>query len=198
MPGITEIAGKIAGLISLAAFVPYIIATLRRKTRPNRATWFIWMMLGIALGASYYFSGAGDTIWVPISYAIGPLIVFLLSIKYGEGGWNRFDLACLAGAVIGLILWAIFKNPIIALIINLLVDFAGALPTTVKAYKDPKSEDPIAWVLFLAGNTVNLFAIDQYKFAIMVYPIYMFLGSGVITALILWPKKRKKKPAITS
>src|SRR5688572_11025851 len=95
---ITAMAGKVAGVVSFVAFVPYILAILRGETKPNRATWWIWTVVGFMLGASYYSSGANNTIWVPVSYIVGPLVTALLSIKYGEGGWNRFDKGCLLGA----------------------------------------------------------------------------------------------------
>ena len=36
MPPFTVLAGWVAGVLSLVAFVPYIVAILRGETRPNR------------------------------------------------------------------------------------------------------------------------------------------------------------------
>ncbi len=90
MPPFTVVAGWVAGVLSLVAFVPYIVAILRGETRPNRATWWI--------------------------------------------------------------------------------------------------EDRLAWALFIAGNTFNLVAVDRWEFAIAIYPIYFFLASGTIAALVLRPR----------
>lgn len=185
MPEITAIAGKVAGIVSLVAFLPYIVAIMRGKTTPNRATWWIWTIVGFMLGASYYSSGANHTIWVPMSYIIGPLVTAILSIKYGEGGWTRFDRACLFGAAVSAVFWWLFSSPLVALLINLFIDFLGALPTIKKAYYKPETENKLAWTLFIIGNTTNLFAIETWSFAIAVYPIYMFFGSGTIAALVL-------------
>ena len=188
MPPFTVLAGWITGALSLAAFVPYIVAILRGETRPNRATWWIWTTTGLVLGASYYFSGADTTIWVPVSYVIGPLVTAVLAIRYGEGGWTPLDRGCLLGAGTGLLLWWIFDSPIVALITTLGVDFSGALPTIRKAYLAPHTEDRLAWALFIAGNTFNLLAVDRWEFAIAIYPVYMFLASGTISALVLRPR----------
>src|SRR3990167_5114886 len=147
MSDITAVAGKVAGIVSLVAFVPYIIAILRGETKPNRATWWIWTVVGFMLGASYFSSGANHTIWVPVSYIIGPIIIATLSIKYGVGGWTRFDRYCLLGAVVSMVFWWMFNSPFIVLLINLFIDFMGALPTIRKAYYEPESEDRTAWVL---------------------------------------------------
>jgi hypothetical protein len=194
MPDITAIAGKVAGIVSLAAFIPYIIAILRGKgkIRPNRATWWIWTAVGFMLGASYYSSGANHTIWVPVSYIIGPFITAIISIKYGEGGWTPFDRICLLGAGISAILWWIFSSPVVALYVNIFIDLMGALPTIRKAYHEPESEDRIAWALFITGNIINLFAIETRTFTISAYPIYMFLCCGTITFLVFFRRYRKE------
>ncbi len=188
MGEISALAGRTAGLLSLAAFVPYVLAILRGETRPNRATWWIWTVVGFLLGSSYYASGAQHTIWVPVSYVVGPLVTALLSLRYGEGGWTRFDRYCVAGAGLSLVLWWIFQTPMIALLINLSIDFLGALPTIRKSYLEPAGEDRVAWALFWAGNIANLFAVERWTFAIAVYPVYMFLASGAIALLVLRPR----------
>ncbi|MBU0531580.1 hypothetical protein KJ910_03780 [Patescibacteria group bacterium] len=192
MPEFTAFVGKLAGIISLIAFVPYIVAILRRQTKPNRATWWIWTAVGLMLGSSYYFSGASHTIWVPVSYTVGPFITALLSIKYGEGGWTRFDRWCLIGAGVSLLLWVVFREPLVALTINLIIDLLGALPTIRKAYRKPEEEDRLAWLLFFLGNTCNMFAVEQWNYAIAAYPIYMFLVCGTIALLVLRPRSKKR------
>ena len=57
-----SLLGKIAVALSFLAFVPYVLATLRGKTRPNRATWIIWSAVGVTLLASYAVAGARETL----------------------------------------------------------------------------------------------------------------------------------------
>lgn len=193
MPDITALAGKVAGILTLASFIPYIVSILRKKTRPNRATWFIWTVVGFMCGASYYSAGASHTFWVPVSYMIGPFVTFALSLKYGEGGWTRFDRGCLAIAGASLGLWWMFGSPLIALVINLIIDFMGALPTIRKSYYEPEKEDKTAWAMGFRGNTANLFAVERWSFAIAVYPVYMFIGCGIITALVFFRPRGQKR-----
>jgi len=189
---LAAMAGKVAGVLSLAAFVPFVIAILRKKARPSRASWFIWAVVGLMLGASYFSSGARNTMWVPISYIIGPITIAILSIPYGEGGWTRFDRFCLGTSALSLVLWIIFKDPLIALCINIFIDVLGALPTIRKVYKDPASEDKLTWLLFGSGNLANLFAVESLKFSIVSYPIYMIVCSWAIMILVIWPRKTNR------
>src|SRR5688572_28706718 len=118
-----ELIGKIAGILALISLVPYIVDIFRGNTKPERTTWAIWSVVSTILFFSYYASGARETIWVGLMWMLGTVIVFLLSIKYGVGGTSKLDIACLIGALFGLLLWFITKDPTKALYINLAMDF---------------------------------------------------------------------------
>ena len=182
------VAGWLAGLLSLAAFVPYILSTLRGHTKPNRATWSIWMVNSFVIAASYYSSGATNTIWVAVGYSIGSLVTAILSYRFGTGGWTWLDRNCLTMAAIALFCWWWFDSALIALLMSLSVDFAGALPTIRKAYQEPETEDRVSWSLFLSGNCVNLIAIQRWMFSIVIYQPYMVLARGLIALLGLRPR----------
>jgi len=181
-------AGIAAGVVGLAGFVPYIYSTIKGKTRPNRATWWIWAVLALIIATSYHSVGAGDTIWVTISFFIGPLAIALLSIKHGEGGWNRFDGACLVGAGIGIALWVVFNAPLAALLLTIAIDGLGLLPTIRKSIIRPESEDRLSWTLFFSASVLNLVALDSWAFELAVYPVYIFLLEGTMMYLLWRPR----------
>jgi hypothetical protein len=192
MFGFTGIFGIIAGILSFSAYLFYIVAIIKGKTKPSRATWFIWAFVGIITAFSYKASGAVDTLWVAVSEAIAPAIIATLAIKYGVGGTEKIDKIAFAGSLFSLILWWIFGSPIIALITNLAIDLFAAIPTIRKSWKKPQEEDRVAWSITEAGNFFNLFAIDQWLFGVVIYPIYTFIIDGIITLLLFIPKKIKK------
>lgn len=183
-----SIIGVVAGFLSLLGFLPYLVSIYQGKTRPNRATWWIWAIVGIILCSSYYSSGAVHTIWVPVCSAFGHLIIAVLALKYGEGGWNRFDRGCLLGAAMSLLLWWRLNSPIIALLINIGIDFLGALPTIKKSYYEPHKEDSLTWLIFLSAHTLNLFALKDWSFALSAYPLYLFCSTATIVTFLVRPK----------
>ena len=177
--------GQLAGAISLLGFVPYIFEILQRKTRPNRATWWIWSIVGAMLCGSYYATGARHTIWVSLSYVVGPLITALLSLRYGEGGWNRFDRGCLFVSLFSLVLWWQARSPLAALAANIGIDMLGALPTVRKAYREPWSESLRSWTIFLIADTLNLMALGIWSVATASYPVYLF-GLAALLVTFMW------------
>lgn len=180
-----EIIGKLAGLLSFAAFILYYISIVQGRSRPNRVTWIILTVVGILILASYYASGARNTLWIPVAYTIGPLIVALLALKYGEGGASRLDSFCLIGCVVSIILWIVTDSPLVTLLINIGIDFLGMVPTLVKSFVDPWSEDLLAWSVTVFSNFLNIVAIERWEFSIVVYPIYMVLVNGFVVLFLL-------------
>ena len=170
-----ELIGIIAGGISLVAYAPYIYSIFQRRTKPSRSSWWIWSLVGLIILVSYYGVGARNTIWIPLGLFICPLLIALLSIKYGSGkGFNTLDKACFSLAVIGVALWFILDSPAIALGINVFIDFIGFLPTFQKTYAHPRKENRFAWTLFFMGSILNLVALEGYHLQLLLYPAYMF------------------------
>ncbi|HEY0010577.1 MAG TPA: hypothetical protein VGB97_01525 [Candidatus Paceibacterota bacterium] len=192
------ILGIIAGVIALAAYVVYVISILRGESKPNRATWWIWTLMGLILALSYFFSGASNTIWVPVVEFVGPLSIALLTLKYGEGGLgSKTDMICLFGAGVSILLWAVFRDPVVALVTNLCVDAFALFPTIKKSYLRPEGENFWAWMGTLSADTLNLFAAERFSFAILVYPVYMLLSDIIVVGLLGWKKKGSLGPLFT-
>jgi hypothetical protein len=189
MDDIASIAGKLAGIISLAAYIPYILSILRKETKPNRASWIIWAIVSTIIALSYREAGASYAFLAPVGYVIGSTLVFILSIRYGVGGWTSFDRKCLIGAAVSLVLWKFFDSPMSALLINLLINLLGTLPTARKAWYQPETESKVAWSLFSLGSLVNLFAVENWTFSMAVYPVSMIFLIGIVTVPVLWTKR---------
>lgn len=176
----------LSGIVALFGFFPYIKAIIKKETSPHLLTWIIWTLIGLLLAASYFAAGAslGDLI-IPFAYVIGEILVMTLALKYGKRGYDPGDILCFFGALLSIILWILTKNALLALFLNILVDFLGAVPTIRQVYSDPKSENLTGWIFFLVGNGLNLLALGKYTLVVLSYPLYLFLISLLVTALIL-------------
>ncbi len=180
-----SIAGMAAGVLYVVAFVPYVLAILQGKAKPSRITWLIASMLnGIAVFSSVSL-GAQNTLWMMSASMIGSFSVFLLSLRYGQGGGSRLDkfLILAAGAVA--IVWASSGLPLIAqLSISVLVLFA-AIPTIRIAYKTPELESRLTWFFFTLSCIVNFLSIERWTLGIITNPIVSFTVDVTVLALLL-------------
>lgn len=186
--------GVLAGLVCVAAFPIYIRAILRGETKPNRASFFIWTLTGLLLLESYHAAGADETLWVAWVYFIGPLIIWLLSLKHGVGGWSPLDRVCLTLALLSAVLRLSVASPEAALGFNIFIDVLAAIPTLKKSWLKPEEEDLPAWGFAASGSFLNLFALTSFAPAIVAYPLYAVLINGSIVAVLAWRGRKATIP----
>jgi hypothetical protein len=116
----------------------------------------------------------------------GPLLVFLGSFVNRKSVWKltRLDAICGILSVLGIVLWQITGSGNSAITFSILADGLAAVPTIVKSYKDPGSEN---WHPFLAGAVsaaITLLAIDTWDFAHYGFPVYIFVVCILFVVLI--------------
>lgn len=191
-PGAMFIAlGILSGVLSSFAYIPYIRDTLARRTQPQRASWLIWSTLGSIAFFSQIYEGAGSSLWFAGVQVGGTIIVFLLSIHRGTGGFlKRSDCLVLACAAIGLILWYFTENAGYALAITTSISLLGGSMTVVKAYRDPQSETMQTWVMSLIASTFAIISVGNVDWVLLAYPLYLFTLNGAIVMAIALGQER--------
>lgn len=186
-----EIIGLISGLLMVGASVPYIVDILKKKTKPERASWLIWTVLGIIAFFSQMAEGATNSLWMNGLDTFAVIAILVLSIKYGEGGLVKRDIIALILAGNGLILWYFTKEASIALYIVLGIDITGQILTVIKSYEDPESETFISWILFGIAGLLSAISVGEWNFILLIYPIYICLANwAVVVAMILGKRKK--------
>ena len=198
--------GIVAGVVSLVAFILYAISLKyeSESSRPSKSTWWILTVVGVMILVSYWESGARSTIWIPITYVIGPLVIGILSIRFGEtkeerkarSMWQTPDPYCVIGAIFGVTIWWLTESAVLALVVFVGTDLAGIFPTIWKSFLRPWTEQPLPWAFSVVASMINLLAVEQWSLSVEVwlYPWYMLFGNALILAPLLWHKYRKPLP----
>lgn len=179
------IIGIAAGILVSISLIIYIYEVIWANTRPERASWFIWMILSYIAFFSQKSEGATDSLWLTVSITIGVTIIFILSIKRGVGGFTKRDYMALLSAVFGLVLWYFTREAVYALIIVVIIDAIGAYLTVLKIIKNPLSESLNAWILSVVGALLGVIAVGKINVVLLIYPFYLFVANMVILATIL-------------
>lgn len=186
---IEKIFGLLAVSCALVQYIPYIHGILKGNIRPQRVAWLIWFALGGVIFFSQLAKGGSASLWVTCMQMTGNLIVFLLGLKYGYGRFTKRDAMSLVIAAFGLVLWAITKEPTVALLIAIGVDSIGAILVATKAYRDPHSEALSTWVFSASAGLCAALAVGTLeKPILLLYPLYVVLNSG-ITAITIALRK---------
>lgn len=178
----------ISALLFAIAFFPYIRSILRGQTKPSKASWLIWASLDIiTIIGMYYKDAVNGQI---ITAVVGGCIVFALSLHYGTPGWTKLDKWCIAGAVLGVVLWLVFNEPVFGIVVSNAVMFIGSFPTFRTAWIDPSKEDKKAWTIFWLSCVAQMFAIPAFTFADVTQPLTFFVVESIMMYLIFLRKPR--------
>ena len=183
--------GITAGILELAAASIYIVSILAGKTKPDRVTWWVLALVSGMITASYFASGARETIWLPAAYTLAFTVFGILSLYYGEGpaALSALDRFALVGALMSAVVWWLMRSPVPALFMNICTEFIGLVPTIAKSYRRPWTESRSSWILATIASLLNVFAITEWSYVIAAYPLYIFSTNLVIVAFILNRKR---------
>ena len=189
-----SIIGIVGGLIFILGDIPYVLDTIKGKTKPHRTTWLIFFLLDLIYLFNQYALGATSSLYLVFAWTIMTLLIFILSIKNGIGGFEKLDLICLVGAITGLILWWVLKTPLLSVFCNILVSLIGYIPTYKKVYLKPYTETEISWLTSAVAAILSAVSIGSLNIKLLILPMYSFITTFSVFAFI---KLRKNKLANT-
>jgi hypothetical protein len=186
-----------SGAFTVAAAVPYTVATARGHARPQAVSWGVWAAL-MAIGAVAALSnGQVPAAVYGLCCAAECALIAVLAlrgprsgrdppatVKLPRGRTARLDFICLGGAVAGLVLLAVARAPGPAVTASVLTDLVACIPTIAHAWRDPDEENWPAYALYAAGAGLALAAADLHVFTAVAYPLYLLAADTGIAALI--------------
>lgn len=182
------VIGILGGLLSLGANVPYILDTVKGRTKPHRVTWGIFFLLNVIFLANQLAAGATSSIWLVVAFTISTFTVFLLSIKRGTGGTSKLDIVILAGAILGLIVWQLMHSPVPSIIANLVVAAIASIPTYKKAWTHPHTETKISYSLGAVAALMSAISVGKLDVVLLLLPVYAVIYQGSIALVLSRPQ----------
>lgn len=178
----------LSSLLAFAAPFFYTYSVLKGRARPHRTTRLVLLVITTLAFASLLAQNDTVAVWLAGIGTFQTSIVFLLSLKYGMGGWSKLDLICLGIAALGIVIWRVTDNPALALYAAIAADFTGVVPTLVKTWKHPHTEALSYFVMGIISDILNLLAVRTLSPQTVAYPLYLTLINSAIILLILRPR----------
>ena len=188
--------GLIATVIGLIGGLPYIYNAFKRKTKPHRFAWLIFLILSIISFASQFALGARASLIFYGWFVINNVILFSLSMRKngGYGDVNAVNVISFCLAIAAIALWKTTNSPLVALICTLVADGIGALLIVIKAYKHPHTETIIMWQAGSVATFLNVLAVGKLDPAILAAPVQVFLFNlAIVIAILLGRQKLSGK-----
>jgi hypothetical protein len=190
----------VAAGLRLASGIAYVFDILRGRARPNPITWFCWGLTASITLAAQIAEGVGIQALVTFAIALGPMAIFVVSILRSRdaSSFTPANVTCGALALVGIVLWQLTDDPILAIALSILADIFGGIPTIVKAFKDPASEPTFPYLLTMASMALTVTTISHWQFATYAFPIYIF-GINLVVFVLAWSKiGKRRKPLVVA
>ncbi len=189
-----EVFAVVATILAIIGNTSYLKDVWRGRIQPHPYTWFVWSIVSMTTFFGGLAKGAGIGA-LPTGVAEGfTVIIFLFSLKYlfqGKAGHIRMiDNYFLAICLLGLIPWAITKDPTISVVIVVLIDIVAFIPTLRKTWAHPRSEQPLLYEMNVARHILTLFSLQSYNIATTFHSIAMICTNSVMTLFIKHRKDR--------
>lgn len=188
------VLGILSVVVNTIGLVPYVRDIIRKKTKPERATWWIWLALNAIAFAAQLAAGATWSLLFTAGIMVAVALIAILSLRYGYGSFHRKHIISLAIAACGILLWKLTRDPMLALLVVIFVDFLAFYLTITKTWKAPETETLSSWVFAVASAALGLASVGGYaNLTKMIYPLYILLGNGFLVWVILFRRRHLSK-----
>lgn len=164
----------------------YLIDTIKGKVKPNRVTWFLWAVIPMIAFIAELKQGVGLVSLMTFIVGFNPLMIFLASFVNKNALWKigKLDIWCGVFSLLGVLLWGITKNGNIAILFSILADLLAAVPTIIKSYYQPETENYQAFFLWTLSAGITLLTVKIWSIAYYGFPLYIFIMNSLLTVLI--------------
>lgn len=183
--------GVLIAVTLLIGIFPYIRDILKGTTKPERASWLIWTVLFAIAFFTQLAEGARWSLIMPGLNFFVVFFIFMLAVKFGSGGLLRRDVISLIVAGLSLVVWALTKQPLAALLIIIAIDGSAAYLTLYKSYLEPETETLFLWIMSVLSGVFTVLTVNHLRFDLLVYPIFITLADSSVVLAILLGRRRQ-------
>lgn len=185
------VLGILAGVINIASAIPYFYSVHKGITKPERASNLIWFVTTMIIFVTNLAEGAEESMWFLVGDVIVVTMMLIYSVWRGYRWVHGRDVPGLVLASIGIILWMITGDPLIALLLSIFVDAIAAVLVLIKSYEAPKTENLLSWEMYLLASILATISVGKINFELLVYPVYSVIMSLAICFVIIFRNNKK-------
>ncbi len=184
------ILGYLAVAVELVSYFIYFVGIWKGKTKPHAFTWLVWGTLNVVAFLAVLFSGGEAGSWVLGVNALACFAICIIGFIQKHVEYDKYDWIALIGALVGIFLWWITKNPLCAVVLVTLSDAIGSIPIFRKAYRAPFEENIPAFALGLLYYPPAIAALRSFTLTTWLYPAVVIMLDGSLVILIMVRRKK--------
>lgn len=171
----------------------YLASILIGRAKPNPVTWFFWGLTPLIAFAAQVSSGFSVDALVTLTLSLGPLAIFLTAFIKHRKLWKftTSTFVCALLAALGVVLWQITDDPVLATIFSIFADISASMPTVIKSYLKPETECAVPYLISMASMATTLLTINDWSFTNYGFIVYIFAINFTILSAIYLGKLRR-------
>lgn len=170
-------------VLSIMSPISYTKSMLKGETKPHRVTRLVILLASMSGFLAVMGSSNISAVIFAGIFLARAIYLFVMSLIYGVGGTSKLDITCLVVGVLALVAYVTTQNGLLTIALGVLSDFIGYVPAYVKTYKDPKSEEPLFYLLEGIAAIFGAIAVGELSVGI-VLPVYFAVSCVIMLALI--------------
>ena len=178
-------------VLSLISPIFYTKSILAGKAKPHKVTRLIVWLAAVAgvLGVVHSTNVAGIVFAAIFLTRASYLLV--LAYMHGVGGASTLDRSCLVIGIFALAVYIATGSGLLAISFGILADLIGYVPTFVKTWRKPESEDSTFFIIEGLASLLAVIAIRQLRVDIL-FPVY-FVACSLVVVTLIYRKKLTSK-----
>ena len=164
----------------------YFLDTIKGRVKPNKVSWLLWSIAPLIAFAAMMKQGVGITALATFVVGFVPLVIFTASFVNKKAKWKigKLDVTCGLLSVVGLILWLVTEVGNIAIFFSIVADGLAAVPTIVKSYRYPETENSTVFFFGVVNSVIALLALSEWNFQSYGFPLYLLFVNFILVGFI--------------
>jgi hypothetical protein len=180
-----EYFAVIGSVVASLGGVYYAYLTLKGRVKPNKVTWFFWSAFPMIGFVAQLSQEVGLVAWATFVAGVPPVLVLIGSLFNKDAYWETrsIDYGLAVAGFLSVIAWQVTDIPNIALTFALLADLLVALPTFIKTWQFPETENWKAYGVSAVGFLLAVAAVQKWTYENYAFVVYLFLLNAGIAVL---------------
>lgn len=185
----------LGALANIAGSSVYVADTYHGRSKPNRMTFVLWTIAPLIATVASLSAGVTWAVIPVFVSALCPLFILGASFFNKDAYWElgALDYVCGAFSLIALVLWALTRDPALAVVFSIASDGLAGVPTLFKAWRYPETETLWGYLGGAFSGVTGVLVASQWNIVSIGFPVYLFAICVVIAAGIIRGRLRVRR-----
>lgn len=183
---LTTLADVVGAVLVLVGSGTYAYEVLREQVIPNGVTWTLWFLIPLITFAAELAGQVRLPALFTLASSIGPLLVLVAAVVVSRAYWKvgPVSYGCGALSVCAMLAWLWTRDGDYAIFLSIGADLFAAIPTIIKAYRQPESEGATNFALGFLGTCLVLVSLKTWNVPNAAFPMYALLVNASLVLLV--------------